>query len=208
MTLVQPQAGSPAANRWNTAVQSTKPGQQQASPAQYDPDKCYVKASDQRGHSEKVGFKIPPDVYAQVMRFVADDAFPDYQTMGDVFRDAVVHLMARRRDQVTSPEFRDRTDQIIRDLGFWQAMDNITTNIERRQEYRDRLRTSLLTCERERSWAEMEHILDEVEFRAVGAEEPHATELTSIVNEWRKRWEIGTTKKTPDTVVPRQSVML
>lgn len=199
MSITQPQGA--AANRWNSVVASAKPGQQAPSPAQYDPDKFYIKASDQRGHSEKVGFKIPPDVYAQVMRFVSDDSFPDYQTMGDVFRDAVVHLMARRRDQVASPEFRDRIEQTHRDLGFWQAMETITMNIERRQEYRDRLRTSLLTCERERSWAEMAHILDEVEFRAVGAEEPHATELMNIVDEWRKRWETGTGKKPPDTLV-------
>ena len=172
-----------------------KPGQVAASPTTYDPDKFYIKASDQRGHSEKVSFKVPPDIYAQVMRFVADDTFPDYQTIGDVFRDAVVHLMARRRDQIGDPGFRDRIERAHRDMGFWQAMDKITTNIERRQEYRDRLRASMIICERERSWAEMEHILDEVEFRAVGAEEPHATELMNIVNEWRERLELARSSK-------------
>jgi len=115
--------------------------------------------------------------------------------MGDVFRDAVVHLMARRRDQVTSTEFRDRIEQTHRDIGFWQAMDNITANIERRQAYREKLTTSLLTVEREKSWAEMESILDEVEFRAVAAEEPHATELLRIVEEWRGRLDTGKSAK-------------
>lgn len=191
----QPPSTASAKSRWSTAVAAKKPGTAGPAMQQYDPDRFYVKASDQRGHSEKVGFKVPPDVYAQVMRFVADQSFPDYQTIGDVFRDAVVHMMAKRRDQTSSIEFRERIDQVHQDLGFQQAMDAIITNIERRQEYRERLRSSLLTCESEKSWAEMEHILDEVEFRAVGAEEPHATELMTIVREWRARLILGRVKK-------------
>lgn len=168
-------------------VQNKNPTSRSPNARQYDADTFYTRATDTRGHGERVSFKMPPDVYARIMKMVSSDEFPEYEQPADVIRDMVVHGLSRRAAQSTDPEFREKVDKTLGELAFWKQVDAINVNIQRRQQMRDNLRSALLTCEREKSWNEMEDICDSIEWSVNTADEPFATELDEMQKMWRKK---------------------
>ncbi len=59
--------------------------------AGYSPDKFYVRATDGKGHSENVQTKISPSLLGELSAIIAAKEIPEYRTVQDFIRDAVLH---------------------------------------------------------------------------------------------------------------------
>ncbi len=64
----------------------------------YSPDKFYIKATDDHGHSELVHLKVPPGVLSAIAQIVQSRAIPEYRTSQDLIRDAIIHRLHYLRD--------------------------------------------------------------------------------------------------------------
>jgi len=62
----------------------------------YSRTRFYTKASDNKGHREEIRVKVPPHIYDAIGRIVRSDGkgpIPEYRTMSDFVRDAIVHRL-------------------------------------------------------------------------------------------------------------------
>lgn len=57
----------------------------------YSPDRFYTRATNDRDHGEYRRIKLAPEVIAEIERIVESRAVPEYQSLPDLVRDAVVH---------------------------------------------------------------------------------------------------------------------
>lgn len=153
----------------------------------YDPDKFYVRASDQKGHHEAVHFGCPPDVYAQIMTLVHHEGFPDYQSPGDFFRDAAVHHLQRRAEEMGSPEFRENLERIRSHMEIHRRARVWASNVEEAERTIDNWRTTLVALERRGYWPQMTLICDDIEATAARAEAPLDEFLYTLEKEWRAK---------------------
>lgn len=153
----------------------------------YDPESFYVRATDNRGHKEKISFGVPPDVYAQVMKFVGDEQFSEYDSPADVFRDAVVHLMAKRRDQLADPLFREGIDRVHRDLQHWREIDAMETQAMQWQVSLDKVRKIMVQLSKDKAWEQMETSLHRCSLMTETMGEPYATKMREEIQTWTKK---------------------
>lgn len=167
---------------WGNVVRSPKGNNRL-----YDPANFYVRATDARGHSEEVHVKVPPDIYAEIGRLAGSPDYPEYDTMGDVIRDALVHHVARRQKEGVDPARREAIDRIARDHALWDNLDKITARVARRQATLDSFRSALVAAEKAGRWPEVESIVNDAEFYASLADEPDATILWDMAKEWKAK---------------------
>lgn len=62
-------------------------------PEAYSQNKFYTKATDGRGHSENVQVKLSPNIIGALSSIVQSKGIPEYRTIQDIIRDAVVHRL-------------------------------------------------------------------------------------------------------------------
>ena len=69
----------------------------------YDPDAFYTEASDKKGRGEPVQARVPPQIAGGIAALVQSGKIPQYQTMSDFVRNAIVHQLhkdaERTRDE-------------------------------------------------------------------------------------------------------------
>lgn len=100
--------GKTAVGKWKTSDDT------------YSVEKFYTRATDARGHADRVSIKVPPEMLAECERLIHSGRIPEYQTPQDIFRDAVVHRLrwlADNRSIEISPlgrllQFRAELEQI------------------------------------------------------------------------------------------------
>lgn len=59
----------------------------------YSVDRFYTRGSDGKGNSEAVRARFAPEVIARLHRVVQQGRIPEYRTVADIIRDAVVHRL-------------------------------------------------------------------------------------------------------------------
>lgn len=59
----------------------------------YSPDRFYVRGSDQAGHREEIRVKVAPDLADALAKIVQSKSIPEYSTIQDIVRDAIVHRL-------------------------------------------------------------------------------------------------------------------
>jgi len=100
----------------------------------YDPDRFYLRASDQRGHSTQMRYDLPPADRAMMSELIAMDIFP-YRSYADVIRDAVHHrchylldpenvrgLVPEILDNLARREMEEIVETRVRNLKFYAQM--------------------------------------------------------------------------------------
>jgi hypothetical protein len=59
----------------------------------YSPDRFYVASADKNGHSHWLKMRIPPAISGHISALVASGKIPQYRTVEDFYRDAVLHRL-------------------------------------------------------------------------------------------------------------------
>ncbi len=86
-------ASDRAASRWEVST-----------PQGYNPLAHYTQASDKKGHSAKFTTKIPVNVAGEMSAAVQSGKIPEYKTIQDFMRDAIIHQLHRIQPILDDPE--------------------------------------------------------------------------------------------------------
>lgn len=62
-------------------------------PDSYSPNKFYTRSTDSKGHREEIRLKLSPDLADALSIIVQSKAIPEYRTVQDIIRDAIVHRL-------------------------------------------------------------------------------------------------------------------
>jgi len=73
-----------------------------ATSGQYDPDKIYTRASDDKGHHTLMHVKVSPMLHGEIRALVQSGKLPMLRTHADIVRDAVIHRMIHYRNMLTA----------------------------------------------------------------------------------------------------------
>lgn len=151
----------------------------------YDPAKFYCKATDVKGHGERVSYKLPPDVYAQIMKLCYGIDFPDYESPPDFLRDAAVHHLARRMDQIGDPRMREVTAEIMSRLAYEEYVAKITNEAAKWERAHDDFREVLTKMYHIDAWGQIVGYIDFGEEFIDPAPEPHRSRGMAVMAEWK-----------------------
>jgi len=151
----------------------------------YDPTKFYCRATDARGHGEKISGKIPPDLYAQICALVFSPDFPDYTMPMDFVRDAIVHQLQARQSQIGDPAFREAIDSALRRLAFDEFSLRMAEDVDRWEKSEERLREALTALRGAKAWGQLYEYLKHGEELADPLPEPYRTGILNLIEEWK-----------------------
>jgi hypothetical protein len=155
--------------------------------AAYDPLKFYCKATDTKGHGERVGFKVPPEIYAQVMNLVYSRDFPDYESPPDFFRDAAVHRLAQLADKATDPGLREAIKDVVTRLAFMDFSAKVKYEVEMWEHAHEDFRETLSKLEAAGAWGQVWEYLRRASDIIDAAPEPFRSTGMDVLSEWRDR---------------------
>ena len=153
----------------------------------YDPNKFYVRGTDVKGHGERIGGKVPPDVYGQMMQIVYSPDFPDYTMPMDFVRDAIVHHLAKRQSQVGDPRLREAIDSILHRLAFEEYSLLMAEEVRRWETIEENLRDALSALSRVGAWGQVWQYLERGEELADPIPDPYRSGIMALISEWRAR---------------------
>ena len=153
----------------------------------YDPNKFYVRGTDVKGHGERIGGKIPPDVYGQMMQIVYSQDFPDYTMPMDFVRDAIVHHLAKRQGQVGDPRLREAIDSILHRLAFEEYSLQMAEDVHRWERIEENLRDALTALQRVGAWGQVWQYLQRGEELADPIPDPYRAGIFALITEWKAR---------------------
>lgn len=151
----------------------------------YSPERFYVKATDFRGHGERLSFKIPPDLNVQIHQMVSSAEWPDYTMPADVARDALVHLLAMRREQVSNVNMRESLDRLVRQLSFEEFVKKMQSEVAFWERMHEEAREALTALQRVGAWGQVWEYLRRAEEIADACPEPYRTSTLELIEEWR-----------------------
>lgn len=83
----------------------------------YSIHKFYTRASEQ-GRTSQLRFSIKPSLYTMLKQMVAGHKVPDYGTVEDVLRDALVHRLHWVEQQLKDGKIKNVVDRLM-----WEAED-------------------------------------------------------------------------------------
>lgn len=153
----------------------------------YDSRSFYVRATDTKGHGEKIGGKIPPDVYAQLQALVHSDKFPDYQQPMDVVRDGIIHILETRRNQLDDPAMQASLQTLLDVYRFNEVTEQAERQLQAWELRYARIRETLTKFAHHGAFGDMKSYLDECVEYADPLTEPYRTKVLEMVKEWRKQ---------------------
>ena len=108
-----------AADRWGVST-----------PSGYNPNAYYTQASDKKGHSAKMGVKIPVTIAGEVGVVVSSDKIPEYRTVQDFIRDAIIHRLHDIQQILDDPDLE-------RKLTMYTIHDEAMRSKQARDQYAD-----------------------------------------------------------------------
>ena len=83
------------------------PGWTTQDPNEYDPDKKYTAATDERGHSGFVrNLRVPSDMVGQIARIVESGYYDEYTTQAALVRDAIHHHLEKLNKELSSENLK------------------------------------------------------------------------------------------------------
>jgi Arc/MetJ-type ribon-helix-helix transcriptional regulator len=168
---------------WTLAAGTNPTGQPVT--AGYDPDKFYVQGTDARGHKSRMSITVPPDVVRQIAMLIEGGDFPAYEVTADFVRDAIVHHLHNRGDQVGDLRLREanesfylRHDVAEQTARMRQALDWWTIQED---DYRQ-LFTQLVD---KGAWGQLWQWLRDAEEVSDPMPEPFRTRIMVLIGEFR-----------------------
>lgn len=153
----------------------------------YSPNNFYVMATDAKGHGEKINGRIKPEVYAQIQVLVHSGEFPDYGQPMDFVRDAIVHHIERRRNQLGDPSLRESLEALVRRLHFREFCAQVEREVNEWSTMQEQLVGTLITLQEVGAWAHIWEYLQRCEDYADPIAEPYRSAVLDTVNEWREK---------------------
>lgn len=151
----------------------------------YDVNKFYCKATDPKGHGERLAGKVPPEVYARIQQVVHSDDFPDYSMPMDFVRDAIVHHLARRQDQIGDMELREQIGDVLRRVAFEEFSAMMEAEVDRWETIHERMRVAFTALMRSGAWGQMWEYIRLSDELIDGCPEPYRSLTMGLINEWR-----------------------
>jgi hypothetical protein len=179
-TSANSSAVAQAASAWTQAALA-------AGNLSYDPNKFYTRATDIKGHGEKIRGNVPPDVYAQMQSMVHSGDFPDYQMPMDIVRDGIVHIMASRQGQIGDVRMREQLESILQRLAFDEYSLKMAEEVNRWEQIHERLREALTALQRAGAWGQVWEYLIRGEELADPIPEPYRGATFDLINEWKAK---------------------
>lgn len=143
----------------------------------------YVKSTDGKGHKDKIQVSVPPGLFALAMEITHKSELPDYKTVQDFVRDAMMH---RAHFLMTQYAPDDAARQRIR-LEMYQAtieamdreLDNYKNAIQRTEAALDRARLT-------RDTRLLNMTLNSIEIEVSEWRDPYRSRMMSIINSYRE----------------------
>jgi hypothetical protein len=151
----------------------------------YDPNKFYVRATDIKGHGERVSFKVPPEISAQIAELIFSKSFPEYRTPLDFWRDAGVHWLHHRTGQRNDPKMKEAVEDLTNRLALEEVTRRMTEDVEIWQRVQKEAQEALVALRRDEAWGQICTYLDLLEERALVCPEPYRQKTLALVYQWR-----------------------
>ncbi len=152
----------------------------------YDEHHFYLRATDSRGHGEKVTVQFPPEILAQMAKLIKDDRFP-YESAADFCRDAVVHLMARRQVDLNDPNFRETFAATLANLEWQRETDRMEAEVARWQSSLDQFRGLMAQLDKIGAYGQMDAYIHRQRHWMDTMSEPYVTLMGHEVGVWEKK---------------------
>lgn len=195
-----PPSGSPAAPGPAQVAATARWSGQRGVTSQnvtYDENAFYTRATDRKGHSETVTFKLPPETYQELVALVHLDEFPDYSSPSDVCRDALVHVLAKRTAQINDPSVRARTRDLVERTAFTDYVAGVRQRIEWWRalggEIEDACRMAIAEAKQMGTWDVVVAVIEGFDDMTGAVPEPYAGKVRAALDDARgqlpERWK-------------------
>jgi hypothetical protein len=175
------------------AVVSPWERQNQDTGGGYDRAKFYVKATDWRGHGEKIHIRIPPELYAQVNVMVHTESLTEYTMPADFVRDAIVHHLVTRSEMLEGGKLRETLMEAVQLVDFNEATKKLKALAQRWGELNDNINETMTILQRDEAFGQMAVMLDTFSEFAADIPEPYYTKAADAISGWRKKIPEGRT---------------
>ena len=70
----------------------------------YDPDAFYTEGRDKQGGGENVQARVPPQIHGSIAALIQSGKIPQYRTMSDFVRNALVHQLHKDLERMDTPD--------------------------------------------------------------------------------------------------------
>jgi hypothetical protein len=151
----------------------------------YSPSKFYVRATDEKGHHDRVTFKTPPLLISQIMALVTSGEFPDYRTAADFYRDALLHHLHTRIDGVKSLSMREGIQETLQMLVDEDRADRAVEFSLRRRKVIEKQRNAFVMFHQDGAWVQLHDHIADVRVGAQGHEEPYKSQLLKLCDDYQ-----------------------
>lgn len=79
----------------------------------YTPNEFYTSATDHRGDRSMVRISLPPSIATQIAELVQQGRIPEYRTLQDVVRDALVHRLHYVAELLKDPQLNRSVNLLL-----------------------------------------------------------------------------------------------
>lgn len=157
----------------------------------YDVTEFYTRGSDARGHGENVTVRVKPEIRGELASLVASGHVPDYTTMSDVVRDAIVHRLRWLANNADNAQLRDRLQDSVRRVTVEETTNRYTDLVDGFERF---LASTRDICERALKMEDHDglaaHLID-VEEYAANIRAPFSQVLTTVVDYYKTRVDLS-----------------
>jgi hypothetical protein len=169
----------------------SRPSLDDGSQLVYSPNRFYVRATDERGHHDRVSFKAPPELINQIAVLIGSDDFPDYRSSADFWRDAGLHHLHRRTDDARDMSIREgaqETIQLLAEQNYSQRIIDFATTWEKIIEQR---RAGFSKLFQHGAWHQLFDLIEGARRLAQGDSEPWQSLSLALCDEWQDKIPAG-----------------
>lgn len=161
----------PAVNIWNK---------------KYDPDKFYIRATNDKGFGYKLDLRLPPEIMGRLGNLV-DKMYPDYHNAADVARDLIAHGLVIREEESGNLEVLKFAKPLRERLEAMRRADILIARTEFFKNYETKMDTAMTGLVNVNDWSSMRQGLIEMSEFASGQPQPYRGKILEQVKKWATR---------------------
>lgn len=152
--------------------------------AGYSRDEFITRSTDGHGHQRHQRVNFPPSVIGQAAAIIQSGKIPQYRTIQDLVRDAVVHRLHYLNETYLKDSKLGRELTALVRKG---RMEAITREQEELRGLVEACREAIMTAVRGGDWVAFREALDQAEEQGEEVREPYRSQIHQIVNEYRDK---------------------
>lgn len=150
----------------------------------YNRDEFITRSTDGHGHQRHQRVNFPPSVIGQASAIIQGGKIPQYSTVQDLVRDAVVHrLHYLNETYLKDPKLARELTAAVRK----SRMEAITREQQELHGLVEACREAIMTAVRGKDWTAFRDALDQAEEQGEEVRDPYRTMIHDIVNEYRDK---------------------